>query len=131
MAQPAVRINPNNLTFTQRKTRIKFFNFYMVNKKNRKLTKDEINERWSNYKDHVYQRCGYRIENSINAEVVFIKRMSNPLKFLQLKLRRTDTLRVADLEDIDQAWYREIGGPKDVASLLQRASFEKFIYSIR
>ena len=105
---------------------INLFNHYFKqvdeNGNKKKMTRVEKHRRWISYKQKIWDEYGRRITGTYASETALIRRYSDPLTFLKYRLKRARNLRVSDLSQIDQAYYREIGGTEDVDELIDQTS---------
>ena len=86
----------------------------------KKMTRVEKHRRWISYKQKIWDEYGRRITGTYTSENALIRRYSDPLTFLKYRLKRSRNLKVSDLSETDQAYYREIGGTDDVNDLINR-----------
>ena len=112
---------------------INLFNHYFKqideNGNRKKMTRVEKHRRWISYKQKIWDEYGRRVTGTYASENALIRRYSDPLTFLKYRLKRARNLKVSDLSEMDQAYYREIGGTDDVNDLINRTTYN--IDSIR
>ena len=101
---------------------INLFNHYFKQLDNhgnrKKMTRVEKQRRWVSYKQKIWDEYGRRITGTYASEAALIRRYSDPLTFLKYRLKRARNLKVSDLSEIDQAYYKEIGGTDDPNELI-------------
>ena len=118
----------------------KLFEYKFVHKdhhgRNRRVSKQLLNEMFNGYKDQVLREYGRVIKGTLASEKVFYfisfqvfqienmkqafyKRYTDPLTFIKYKLKRSTDLVVTELRDEDQAFYYEIGGKATMEDLLR------------
>ena len=105
---------------------INLFNHYFKqldeNGAKKKMTRVEKHRRWISYKQKIWDDYGRRITGTYASEAALIRRYSDPLTFLKYRLKRAKNLKIEDLSQIDQQYYKEIGGTDDVNQLINRST---------
>ena len=110
-------VSNRHLTYPQIRGVIQIFNHYFP-KNGKRMSKDERNRRWINYKNKIFRDYGRVIAGKLDSEKAYVKRYSKPLDFLKYKLKRSTNLNIKDLpNEADREYYFEIGGLEDVEAL--------------
>ena len=110
----------HHLSLAQMRGVIQIFNHYFPKNAKKRLKKHEKKERWVSYKKRIYREYGRIVSGQLASEKALVKRYSDPLTFIKYKLKRNTNLKIEDLTPLDQDYYMEIGGLRDINELIKR-----------
>ena len=113
-------VRNQHLSLAQMRGVIQIFNHYFPKNTKKRLKKNEKIKRWDSYKKRIYREYGRIITGQFASEKALVKRYSEPLSFIKYKLKRSTNLNVNDLSPLDQDYYMEIGGMRDVNELIKK-----------
>ena len=113
-------VRNQHLSLAQMRGVIQIFNHYFPKNTKKRLKKHEKIKRWDSYKKRIYREYGRIITGQFASEKALVKRYSEPLSFIKYKLKRSTNLNVNDLSPLDQDYYMEIGGMRDVNELIKK-----------
>ena len=112
--------NPH-LSYAQIRGLVQLFKSYFVvqdaNGRTKRLSRQEINRRWSSYRRSVFEDYKRVVRGTLNSEKTFVKRHTNPLAFLKYKNGRAKNLSVDELSAASRQYFLEIGGTLNLSEL--------------